>query len=451
MSTPLQSLFESLNRRLRPEDAAELVLDVLGKKPTRSERALLDAVASGSLRRKAIAYTSMAQDFARPVGAIRQVQKAGDLFARATPLLTPEECDDPGAILAFAERIGPEIRKAFGASNFDKDRLNGEAREAAGLDLSRRQYNKRFRLLQRLEAKLATLAQETQKREFTIAGKSGFASRLTWDEFARDPNAACFIGFYTARCNLRSEFTISRQERPFDTVAEMLLARCERAATTTNWWAISHVLPRADVLARLSDAEKGQLLGMWFALLQSLSSTLHRLFEASQINRATMIVKRGDDSTTWNNVASAWNKARANWIALLDALGMDALLDALCPGKVPRLMAADVAYWHRSAGGGLHPDTVVWNALPLPWEVLRGEAACGRSLVEQVCAAHGVDPVKNGWSAPRPPAQAVPFRPTPELVHGVAVGDPFLASVLKQAGVFSGKPLRLANLKEATE
>jgi hypothetical protein len=37
----------------------------------------------------------------------------------------------------------------------------------------------------------------------------------------------------------------------------------------------------------------------------------------------------------------------------------------MCPGKVLRLMAADVAWWHRQSGGGLHQDTAVWKELPL--------------------------------------------------------------------------------------
>jgi hypothetical protein len=35
--------------------------------------------------------------------------------------------------------------------------------------------------------------------------------------------------------------------------------------------------------------------------------------------------------------------------------------------------------------------------------------------------------------------QAVPFQPTPELVHGVTVSHPELASVLRKSGWFSGK------------
>ena len=60
-------------------------------------------------------------------------------------------------------------------------------------------------------------------------------------------------------------------------------------------------------------------------------------------------------------------------------------LDSKCFRKVPRLMAADVAAWHRAAGGDLNPDTNVWNEVPLPWEVLCGEAVCTKEMVEEVC------------------------------------------------------------------
>jgi hypothetical protein len=76
----------------------------------------------------------------------RQVAKARDLFASA-PTLPPSSATIPDAVEAFLRAVGPEIRKAFGASDFKADRLNGEARAQAGLDISRRRYNKLFRHL----------------------------------------------------------------------------------------------------------------------------------------------------------------------------------------------------------------------------------------------------------------------------------------------------------------
>jgi hypothetical protein len=196
----------------------------------------------------------------------------------------------------------------------------------------------------------------------------------------------------------------------------------------------------------LTDTQKGQLLGTWLTVLGEIAELLREVWEQSRINRETMIVRRGNDSSTWNNTANAWNKARASWIALLHALGMREELDSICFGKVLRLMAADVAAWHRSAGGDLDPDTKVWNEVPLPWEVLSGEIACTREMVEEVCRKYKVDPVKNGWTAPPPEKKVAAFRPTPELVHGVTVSNPQLAAALRKAGWFSGK--RAVSLSE---
>jgi hypothetical protein len=80
--------------------------------------------------------------------------------------------------------------------------------------------------------------------------------------------------------------------------------------------------------------------------------------------------------------------------------------------------------------------------LPKPWDVLRGEANCTRAAIEAACASHGVDPRRSGWTAPRPRRQAAFAKPTPELVHGVSVGNPYLASLLREMKAFSGKPVR---------
>ena len=52
-----------------------------------------------------------------------------------------------------------------------------------------------------------------------------------------------------------------------------------------------------------------------------------------------------------------------------------------------------------------------------------------------------MDPERSGWTAPRAHTAIARFRPTPELVHGVAVSDPLWAMALRRARVFSGKPL----------
>jgi hypothetical protein len=152
---------------------------------------------------------------------------------------------------------------------------------------------------------------------------------------------------------------------------------------------------------------------MWFRILHDLATLLEEVWRTTEIDRETLIVRRGNDSSTWNQAAGAWNKAREHWIALLHAMGMSRLLEDLCPGKVLRLMAADVAAWHRASGGEVHPDTKVWAELPPPWEVLQRRASCTKAMVEATCRKHKVDP--SGWTGPKPPKVPVPFRPTPEL------------------------------------
>ncbi|MFI8390046.1 hypothetical protein [Streptomyces sp. NPDC085540] len=267
---------------------------------------------------------------------------------------------------------------------------------------------------------------------------------LPYEVFGADPDTAAFIAYLTARAHMRSVFTNGKQRRPYDEVADALLGRLRATPERTDWYAVAHVHPTLEVLGHLSDQELVRLLMRWNRFLREVAELLEDAWNRSGFEATSMVVRRGDDSSTWNQAAQAWGTARAHWFALMTELGQEEVLDRVCPGKVPRLMAADVAAWHRRSGGGLHPDTYVWADLPRPWEVLRGEEECTRSLVEAACARHGVDPVSGGWTAPRPTAEAVRFQRTPELVHGVAVADPLMASAMRSAGVFSGRGKRAA-------
>ncbi|MER6632643.1 hypothetical protein ABT301_31220 [Streptomyces sp. NPDC000987] len=443
----LRELHASLTLRKRPEDVARLVQDLHTAQGTALDTATEGALAKAaehSLRNLWHGYTSMLEEFACPVGAQRQLARAADLFT-CVPELPGSAGDDPARIEAVIRRAGEEIGRSYGQNDFGRDRLNRAERTAAGLNaVSKRQYNKRFRLLRRMEAKLARLVHEQQRREVTMTGKGALAHTLPYELFAADADSAAFIAYLTARGYMRSVFTNGRQRRVYDEVAEALFQRLRDAPERTCWHAVAYVYPTAEVLAHVSDQHLTQLLVRWNRFLRQVADLLEDAWNRHPLERRTMIVRRGDDSSTWNQAAQAWNTARAHWFALLEELGRHEILDRVCPGKVPRLMAADVAHWHRMSGGGLHPDTYVWAELPLPWEVLRGEKECPRSLVEAVCARHRVDPVAGAWTAPRPTAEAVPFRRTPELVHGVAVADPLMAGALRSAGVFSGKNKRAA-------
>ena len=434
----LRELFESLDRRMRPEDVADLVLRVLGKSVDNATRGVVNHAAKRSHRRGGWGYSSMSADFARPASFEAQLATAAALFPAAGAVPVGDDAADVERVREYLGRAEATIAMQPGRTDFLRHRLNGDARKLAGLDLSRRQYNKRFRLARRMEDKIRRVEREWTKRGFTLVGKSRLASKLSREDFAADVPSACFVAYFAARCSLRSVFTNGKQERPYDEVSHALFCHAT-AGPSPHWWAIAHVLPERHVLVHLSDERKGRLLGMWFGLLEQVAEFLRETWQANRFDKRTMVVKRGNDSTTWNVTAGAWNKARDGWIALLHALGFEGVLEAMCPGKVLRIMAGDVAYWHRISGGGLAPDTAVWAALPMPWDVLSGKAECRAGYVEEVCRAHGVDPYKGGWIAPKPEAVARPFRPTPELVHGVTVGHPRLAAQLRKLGVFSGK------------
>jgi hypothetical protein len=436
----LEQLYKTLKQRKRPEDVAEMILPVLGNDLSFFERRKLEKAASGSLKNLILGYTSMLQEFSKPIGAEKQIKKAIEIFNIENA--TEFSYDDPFEVENFIKQVNPIINKEFGKNNFKADRLNREKRKGVGLDLSKRQYNKLFRVLRHLEKKLNRLITEYKKVEFQQIGKHGFAHSLSFEEFSKDVYSACFVAYYTSRCNLRSEFTIDGQQRPFDEIADVLFKKCLENKHETNWCAIAQVYPNQKVFKYLNDSQKGELLGKWTSLLQNLAVYLKEVWDANNFRRDSMIVKRGDDSSTWNNTASAWNKARDNWMNLIYAMGADFVLDEMCFGKVMRLMAADVVAWHRMTGNTLDPNTIVWNEVPMPWEVFSGNAVCTKYTVIEACRKAGLDAEKSGWIAPRQHG-IVEFKPTPELVYGVTVSNPFLATVLKKHKYFSGKNAKL--------
>lgn len=429
MSTNL--LFQAVQKRPRPEDVAELILEVVPGLPKQA-RNILDRAAANSLKRSTYRYSSMASDFRRPDGAAKQVRVGADLFNVAP--LSAEECLDSVLVHNFMARVTVQIRRPEGAVDFKADRLNRDDRVRMGAPKGHRAYNKRFRFLARLESKIERMVRNDTKFGHTQMAKSGFATRLTEADLARDPATAAFVAYLTARMNLRSQFTDTSQIRAYDDVADALYRFAVNG--TPNWWAMAHVHPEREVLEHLTEEEKGKLLSMSYDSLLGIANFLEREATKNNIDLDKMVVRRGQDSSTWNATAGAWNKARSAWMDLLYAMGAEEILDQVCPGKVLRLMAADVVRWHTA----IHPDTHVWKILPAPWDVLRGYETCTRKMVEAACERYSVKVA--GWCAPRPTKRPVPFTVTPELVHGVAVSSPNLANLLRKVGVFSGKALR---------
>lgn len=435
----IAQLHATLARRDTPEAVAELIGRAFPPKLAKRIEAPIRTRAASSVKR-VFGWSSMPTTFKAPADAARQLNKARELALLFLQARLPSG-DDPDEIDNLLHELNGLIGRTAGAASFKEDRLDRSQRASRGLRLSRRRYDKLFRLVGRLERKLATLRVEEAKHRLLLVGKAGLAAELRVEQFEGSLPTAAFVAYFAARTKLRSEFTIFGQQRPFDDLAASLLRLCEEDKYA-SWFAIAHIFPRSDILARLTDYEKGELLGRWFAILTELAERLEAAWRRTDIDLTTMIVRKGNDSTTWNLFAGAWNNARDHWVALVEALQMDALLNSMMPGKVMRLMAADVAVWHRLAGGDIHPDTKVWADLPKPWEVLRLEAHCDRDMIETTCKRAGIDPVKSGWSSARPRTAIETFRATPELVHGVNVGNPYMAAFLKRLGAFSGRPLR---------
>ena len=234
--TPMQELFESLRRRRRPEDVAEFVRELLGGRLSAAEGVLLEKAAQGALARRPWGSTSMAEDFARPVGLARQV----NVSAPASPAAAPgaAACDDPTVLTPYVADASRVIAKTPGRSDFQSDRLDRGGRRAAGLgELSRRQYNKRFRLLARIEHKLATLKREIHKREAHA-------------DLEVAPGLAAWLGRLLRRRQRRllhrlpggagrpaSVFTCGQQKRAYDAIADMLspIAGLPRRPTGGPW------------------------------------------------------------------------------------------------------------------------------------------------------------------------------------------------------------------------
>jgi hypothetical protein len=416
MTSLVDTLRQSLSERWRPEQVADAILKTRADRYEPKELALLQKA------RPSHYWSSMNSTFTAAADMEKQCASAARLFGVEPPRQERE------TVRAFIDSIRKAIRITDGL-DFKKDRLDRKARRRRRLPKGHRAYNKRFRMVARLEKKYATWGAVSEVHELARVAKSRLAFRI---ESLEEVESACFVAWMAARLNVRSMFTFGKQERAFDEVAEMLLRRVPKRG---EWFSVALVHPAPDVLARLSDEERGRLLAEWFAVMRRASAVLERVAKHDKPDLTSMIVRRGNDSSTWNEAAGAFNKARDGWIATLYALGMESSLERFAPGKALRLMAADVAFGHRAYGKGLDPDTVVWGLLPKPWQVMGGKRRCDRGRIEKACAEaktpHG------GWIAPRS-QRAVAYKPTPELVHGVVCVDPSLATILKRAGYFGG-------------
>lgn len=464
----IERLHNSLDTRLPPEAVAGLVAEVLGGRLLRPQQRLLQLATVSPAAR----YSSMSADFERPRPLTHKVKTLLTLLGTADQV--PD--DDVAELAADPWRLLGQIAIVAHLHGWDpntdfKARPNALARSP--LPMSGRQVNRLVRHLIRTQAAAKKLGRQILLRQLLLVSNSGLAATTTTlAQMREDPDAACFVAYWTAMRKQRREFDLDARGNPFDEVAAMLMQRCELRAAT-DWAMIARAYSRPDVVARLDDVQRGHLIGEWSQWLLVAAGLLKELYEAwptkqiepmlpdtmwrdrpdlmpsrearggatvPVVDLNDMVVRKGVDSSTWNTVAGAYNAARDGWINALAASGALDLLDVFCPGKAMRLMAGDLHRWQLAErGSAADAQTRVWASLPLPWKVLAGEE-CPADMVERHCRSQGVNPHTTGWTKPRQDTgQVAEWKPTPELVHGITIRDPLWAGLLRRAGVFSGK------------
>lgn len=415
----VRDLFDLTQDRPHPGAAAQAILDLGYPWQPKVMSGLRETA-----RTKGNTY--LADEFHAPQAPTKTVQSLRRLLDRLP--LDGQRVQDLDVIRKVLEEARFRVDEGDGATRKVRKHLTG---------MSRRQYKRMRRTVANLDQLLPRYKRAQRMDRLHRVAKISFAHDLGFDEFGSDLPTACFVAYMTANLARRSLFTASTQARAFDSLAEKMFVGF--VGENTNWYAIAHVFPRADVLRGVSIDNRMVLLGKARTVMSQSAVELKRAWEGSDINLETMIVRRGNDSSTWNALAGSWNRGRDYWIALMQSLGLYDSFDQFLPGKVLRLMAADVASWHRSGGDQLHGDTGVFASLPKPWDVMLAEDVCGREAIEEACLTYEIDPLKTGWSRARARTAVDAWRPTYATVHGVEVEDPELAKWLRKIGVFSGK------------
>lgn len=315
--------------------------------------------------------------------------------------------------------------------------LDAASRRALLPGVSVRAYRHAISTIAHLATRTEIMRRSLLSSSLVSFAKSRFAPSISYDDFVSDLPTAAFLAYYTSRLGLRTIFTNQSQALPMDDIAQALLDLA-LASPTSRPDLLSRVLTSKRVLSKVSVSDQLDLLGRYQEMLHTSSTLLEASFDPNR-DRTRMVVRRGDDSSSHNAASRAFNQARTGWLNLLISLSLTDILDSFCPGKVPALVASDVAAWHDLTGSTLHQDIAIFAELPLPWSVVLGDASCSISQVRATALAHGVDPDATGWTEPFRQRSLAPSSLTPDLVHGVAIPWPHLAALLRRSGVFSGQ------------
>lgn len=319
-----------------------------------------------------------------------------------------------------------------------RQRLNREELAHRFPGVSVRRYRKAVRALLHLHKRALTAAAAADYARAIHLGKTRLAFLIDRDAFKKSPATAQFVAYYTARLKLRTLFTVGPQDRPMDHIAQLLLDRA-LADPNVRPEVIACVYCPPMIVALLDDAAKVRLATTYFAQVEWLATQLSTLWNP-RWRTGTMVMRKGDNSSRWNAAARAWDQMRTGWFNVIVGAHWDDVLTEFCFGKVPSLIAGDVAAWHHHVGEHEpHHDVHVFQRLPLPWEVVLGTKECTATDVRNACAEVGIDPDATGWTLPYRQSELAVTRPTYDLVHGIMVSDPVAARWMRKAGWFAGK------------
>ncbi len=416
-------LHASLDERPTPEHIAGMVSALLAGRLTAPQKRVLHRSA-----RTPHAAAMAGSD--RPIAAVHKVRMLLRVFGlELSPDNVERMATDPWFLHGQLAFLGGFLGWMPGSRLEDARRLNRAERAALGIDTSRRVYNKRARQLRRTAEQAVRLQRQILLRQMLQIGRAGLAYSISEAEMRADPDTAAFVAYWTALRNLR------RPPSGFDPIAQMLFSRCVTRVPAADWWMVARVYPAPEVLERLTERQRGELMGEHFAFLRLAATWLKDLaggWPPMQFMRERLIVYPGMDVSTWNQVVHAYNQIRERWLACLAGSGALRLLNAVCPGKAMPLrdvIAGDDAV----SDGAASPDHQVWELLPAPWDVVDGEVQCTARTVELACYQVGVDPRAAGWTVQ--PEVTTLWKPGPELVAGIEHADPGWAGLLRQSSV----------------
>lgn len=305
-----------------------------------------------------------------------------------------------------------------------------------GVGVSVAQFKKQLKFLTRLEGKVGTKQDVLNVRTAQLQSKSRFG--YTIDATKLDDVSLAFVAYLASRANRATKFILGEQSRAFDEASTLLEGLLPADA---NWGEIVKVKPTKTIFSKLSSVQLTEYINVAHKQLVWLSGELETLYATNipEQTHESMVVTRGVNSSKWNAYAGAYNTIRAGWVSAVHTAGLSKLFDEYLPGKMVRLMAADLIRWNSYFGRTVHEDTELFNALPKPWDVIKGDAVLTRQQILSVADKIGATSVvENGWVDSRTRRDDETPTVDPTLLHGIVVKNETIKSVLKKAGVFKG-------------